>query len=109
MMFGTLMGGSLAVGTGVFLLVEGQWRRSLPALFPEGGVTEVEGAPRLSVRARLLVIFLLISVVPLLMLGIMAYNHATGALADPARADVIMRNLLMGIAFIGLVGVLDRK
>ena len=104
-MFGTLMAGSLAVAT-VFFLVEHHWRRSLPVLFPEGGVTEVPGAPRFSVRARLLVIFLLISVIPIAMLGIMAYNHAAGALADPARADAIVRNLVMGIVFLGVVGVL---
>jgi len=105
MMFGMLMAASLAVAT-VFFLVEHRWRQSLPLLFPEGGVTAVPGAPRVSVRARLLVIFLLISLIPIAMLGIMAYNHATGALADPARADVIMRNLVMGILFLGGVGVL---
>ena len=105
MMFGTLMAGSLAVAT-VFFLVEHQWRKTLPALFPEGGITDVPGAPRLSVRARLLVIFLLISVIPIAMLGIMAYNHAARALADPARADAIIRNLVMGIVFLGVVGVL---
>lgn len=105
-MFGTLMAGSLAVAT-VFFVVEHHWRAALPTLFPEGGVTEVAGAPRLSVRARLLVIFLLISVIPIAMLGIMAYNHAVGALAaGPARADAIMRNLVMGIAFLGAVGIL---
>ena len=105
MMFGTLMAGSLAVAT-VFFLAEHRWRQTLPALFPEGGVTDVPGVPRLSVRSRLLVIFLLISFMPIAMLGIMAYNHATGALANPANADVIMRNLVMGIVFLGVVGVL---
>ena len=105
MMFGTLMAGSLAVAT-VFFLVEHQWRKTLPALFPEGGIADMPGAPRLSVRARLLVIFLLISVIPIAMLGIMAYNHATGALADPSRAGAITRNLVMGIVFLGVVGVL---
>src|SRR5262249_44456622 len=47
MMFGTLMAGSLAVAT-VFFLVEHRWRRMLPELFPEGGVTDVPGAPRVS-------------------------------------------------------------
>jgi len=106
MMFGTLMAGSLAVAT-VFFLVEHHWRAALPAFFPDGGVTEVPGGPRVSVRARLLVIFLLISVVPVAMLGIMAYNHAVAALAaGPARADAIMRNLVVGIVFLGIVGIL---
>jgi len=104
-MGGTLLAGSLAVAT-VFFLVEHRWRRALPSLFPEGNVSEVPGAPRVSVRARLLVIFLLIGLIPIFMLGIMAYHHAKGVLADPGRADVIVRNLLMGIAFLGVIGVL---
>jgi adenylate cyclase len=105
MMFGILMAGSLAVAT-VFFLVEHRWREALPTLFPDGDVTDVPGAPRMSVRARLLVIFLLISVIPIVMLGIMAYNHALGVLANPGRADVIMRNLVAAIVFLGVVGIL---
>jgi adenylate cyclase len=102
---GTLLAGSLAVAT-IFFLVEHRWRQALPSMFPEGGVTDVPDAPRLSVRARLLVIFLLIGVIPIFMLGIMAVNHAKGVLADPARADAIVRNLLMGIVFLWVIGVL---
>ncbi|PYM22781.1 MAG: hypothetical protein DMD78_13560 [Candidatus Rokuibacteriota bacterium] len=104
-MFGTLMAGSLAVAT-VFFLVEQHWRATLPVLFPDGRLTDVAGAPRLSVRTRLLVIFLLICLIPTAMLGIMAYNHAVGALADPSRADAILRNLVMAILFLSVVGVL---
>src|SRR5437867_2105736 len=44
----------------VFFIAEHRWRRLLPGLFPEGGLTGVGGVPQLSVRARLLAIFFLV-------------------------------------------------
>ncbi len=105
MMFGMLMAASLVVAT-IFFLVERIWREALPALFPEGDLSEVEGVRRVSVRARLVAIFLLNSVIPLAMLGIMAYNHSVAALADPARADAILRTLLMGTLFVAITSAL---
>jgi adenylate cyclase len=103
--FGMLVTGSLAVAT-VFFLVEHRWRSVLSALFPEGGITEVAGAPRLSVRTRLLVVLLLISVIPVAVLGVMSYNHAAGAMAvGPERADAILRNLVMAVVFLGLASI----
>jgi len=101
MMVGTAMSGLLAVAT-VFFLVEHTWRKALPGLFPDGRLSEVPGAPRISVRARLIVIFLLNGVIPLAMLGVMAYNHAVAALADPARAEAILRTLAVGIVFVAI-------
>src|SRR5262249_702059 len=45
----------------VFLVAELRWRRMMPHYFPRGDVSGVVGAVRLSVRMRLLAIFLLIS------------------------------------------------
>jgi adenylate cyclase len=59
------------------------------------------------VRLRLLGIFLLISVIPLTILGILAYNRAEALLhADPARAAVIVGGLGPLILFIVAVGIL---
>jgi class 3 adenylate cyclase len=99
MMLGMLMAASLVVAA-VFFLVERIWRKALPALFPEGGLSEVKGVRHVSVRARLIVIFLLSSVIPVAMLGVMAYNHARAALADPARSDAIIQTLAIGIVFV---------
>jgi len=56
MMLGMLMAASLVVAA-VFFLVERIWREALPALFPDGGLSEVKGVRHVSVRARLIVIF----------------------------------------------------
>ena len=57
-----------------FLAAEYYWRGAMPFFFPHGDVGEVGGTLRLPVRARLLGIFLLISVIPLTILGLLAYN-----------------------------------
>jgi adenylate cyclase len=100
-----VIAGSLTVAT-VFFLVEHRWRQVLPALFPDGGVADVPGAPRLGVRTRLLVIFLLISVIPVSVLGMLAYTRASAALAaGPDRADEIVLNMLASVVFLGVASV----
>jgi adenylate cyclase len=90
----------------IFLAIERQWRRILPAFFPEDGVTEVRGAPHLSVRARLLVVFLLVSVIPVAVLGILARNRARDALAaGPPGADAIVANMLVSVAFLAVASI----
>ena len=90
-----------------FLAAEHSWRRAMPVFFPHGDVSEVTGALRLPVRLRLLGIFLLGSVIPLTILGILAYRRAEALLhADPARAAVIVAGLGPVILFIVAVGIL---
>ena len=70
-----------------FLAVEHQWRRAMPLYFPRGDVSEVRGAPRLGVRLRLLGIFVVISVVPLAVLGTLAHQRAQALLGEIGRAS----------------------
>jgi adenylate cyclase len=102
----TVVAGSVAAAFS-FLAEEHQWRRAMPKLFPVGDVSQVQGAPRLPVRLRLLGIFLLISVIPLAVLGALAYNTAQAVLrADPARASFLVEDLGALILFIVVVGIL---
>ncbi len=90
----------------VFLVTERQWRRAMPHFFPRGDVSGVTGAVRLSVRMRLLVIFLLISVIPLAVLGTIAYARALSlAGVDAAAAFHLVGELRLIIAFIVGVGI----
>src|SRR6266511_2444092 len=90
-----------------FLAAEHYWRRAMPVFFPHGDVSDVSGTLRLPVRLRLLGIFLLISIIPLTILGLLAYNRAEALLhADPARAAVIVGGLGPLILFIVAVGIL---
>jgi adenylate cyclase len=91
----------------IFFSVEYQWRRVLPAFFPAGDLSAVPGVLRLRVRTRLLVIFLILSVVPLSLLGVLAYTRASALLgAAPAAAPGIVANMLVFIVFIVAAGTL---
>jgi adenylate cyclase len=91
----------------VFFAVEHQWRRVLPAFFPEGDLSAVAKVLRLRVRVRLLVIFVMLSVIPLSLLGVLAYTRAAALPGvDPAVAPQIVENMLAFIVFIVAVGAL---
>jgi adenylate cyclase len=106
MIFGlTFVAGSAATAY-VFFATEQQWRRQLPDFFPDGGLTEVDGVLRLPVRARLLVMFVLSSVIPVSVLGMLAWNRAREALAAPPWiADAIVRNMLVSVVFVAVVAI----
>ena len=91
----------------IFFSIEHQWRRVLPAFFPAGDLSAVPGVLRLRVRTRLLVIFLILSVIPLSLLGVLSYTRASALLgAAPAVAPRIVENMLVFIVFIVAVGTL---
>jgi adenylate cyclase len=91
----------------VFFAVEHQWRRVLPAFFPGGDLSAVPGVLRLRVRTRLLVIFVMLSVIPLSLLGVLAYTRAAALPGvDPATAPRIVENMLAFIVFVVAAGTL---
>ncbi|MGH7333007.1 MAG: adenylate/guanylate cyclase domain-containing protein [Candidatus Rokuibacteriota bacterium] len=100
----TVVGGSVTTAF-VFFSVEHVWRRRLPLYFPRGDLSATRDVARVNVRTRLMVIFLLVSVLPLSLLGVICYTWA-GALvgADPALADTLLGRLLVFIVFMLLVG-----
>lgn len=103
----TVVAGSVATAFS-FLAVEYRWRPALPTLFPRGDLSEVPGAPRLPVRARLLGIFLLISVIPLAVLGVLTYTRALALVgAEPATAAAVVASLRVLILFVLAVGILS--
>ena len=101
----TVIAGSVTCAF-IFFTSEYAWRRRLPHFFPAGDLSAVPRVPRLPVRARLLAIFLLTGVVPLTVLGILAYTRALDLVgADPATAAEIVSGLQLAIVFILAVGV----
>ncbi len=102
----TCVAGSVTAAL-VFFAVEHQWRRVLPKFFPGGDLSGVSGVLRLRVRIRLLVIFVMLSVIPLSLLGVLAYTRAAALPGvDPAAAPRIVENMLAFIVFIVAVGTL---
>lgn len=106
LLFGnTVIAGGVTVAF-IFFASEHQWRRRLPEFFPEGDLSAVKRVPRLVVRVRLIAIFLLIGVVPLAVLGMLAYTRAVALVgADPVVAAEIVDGLQATILFLLGVGV----
>src|SRR5262249_17673580 len=102
----TVLAGSVAT-VFAFLAAEHSWRRAMPVFSPRGDVSGVPGARRLPVRFRLLGISLLISVIPLAILGPLAYNRAQALLhADATHAAILAAGLAPVILFIVAAGIL---
>jgi adenylate cyclase len=87
----------------IFLSTERRWRAELPRFFPDGDLAAVPGVPRLRVRGRLLAVFFLTSVVPLLLLAVVAYRRTALVAEDPGRADALLIEMLVVVVF--FVGV----
>jgi class 3 adenylate cyclase len=106
LLFGnTVIAGGTTVAF-IFFASEHQWRRRLPEFFPAGDLSAVTRVPRLTVRVRLLAILLLIGLVPLAMLGMLAYTRAVALVgADPVAAAEIVDGLRVTILFLVGAGV----
>jgi class 3 adenylate cyclase len=106
LVFGITGIGGLVTTAFVFFASEHRWRHVLPSYFPDGDLSAVRGAPRLAVRLRLLVVFLLTSVVPLSVLGVLSYTSVLEVLAaDRAAAEQTVAGLIPVIGFVVAVGV----
>ncbi len=103
----TIVAGSATVAF-IFFSIEQVWRTHLPNIFPEGDLSGVSGVARLPVRARLLAIFLLISLLPMSLLSVLAFNRASEMLhAEHAAAAGLMHNMVLATAFILVAGGLS--
>ncbi|MBI1845612.1 MAG: adenylate/guanylate cyclase domain-containing protein [Candidatus Rokubacteria bacterium] len=104
-MFGTLCIAAPAATAAVFFTVERHWRSVLPVFFPDGDTTAAREVFRFPVGARLLVISLMMSVVPLSLVGVLSYMRVSAALAaGPALGQQIVSNMMALIAFIVTAG-----
>lgn len=103
--FGVFFVGGSITGLFVYFSTEREWRKVLPVFFPEGDLSRVRGAFRLNVKTRLVVVFLMISLIPLTILSVSAYTKASALLtADPAVGEGIIATLLIQILFIASTG-----
>jgi len=97
--------GGIVTAVIVFFSVENRWRRELPEFFPTGNVSAVPRVPRLPVRARLLAVFMLTSIGPLVLLGIVAWRRAAMAAAEPGNAGAMLGEVLTLIGFFIVAGL----
>ena len=107
MFFGiTFIGGSLTT-LFVYFATENVWQKAIPTFFPEGNLSHVTGAFKLNVNTRLLIVFLVISLIPPPLLGIAAYAKAQALYrADAVLRARILSSLSMEIIFITAICVI---
>jgi sigma-B regulation protein RsbU (phosphoserine phosphatase) len=60
----------------VFFTIEISCRKFLPYFFPEGGLMHTPGVFRLKLRLRMLIIFGLASLLPIILMAVLSYNKA---------------------------------
>jgi adenylate cyclase len=100
----TVIAGSVTTAF-IFFAAEQLWRQRLPYYFPRGDLSSTRGVLRVGVRTRLILIFLLVSLVPLALVGVMSYTRAAALLAvEAARGAVLLQDLLTLIVFMLVVG-----
>ena len=103
---GTTLIGGTATAVFTFLAIEQSWRRHLPGFFPRGDVSAVSGVPRVRVRTRLLAIFLLVGVVPLVVMATVAFRRASLMIdADRAAATVYLHDMVVAVVFLLAVSI----
>ena len=103
--FGIFCIGGSITGLVIYLVGESVWRKVLPRFFPRGDLSQVRGAFRLDVKTRLVVVFLMVSLIPLLILSVSAYTKASALLTtDSSSGHAIIATLLIQILFIASSG-----
>jgi adenylate cyclase len=101
----TVVGGTVAALV-MYFAIENMWRQFIGKLFPEGDLNQIKGAFRLSVKKRLIAVFLMISLFPLPLLAGAAYTKALAMQkADAIVRAQIMSSLLVEIVFITAICV----
>ena len=87
----------------LFFSVEIFCRKIWPCFFPDGGLIKTAGVFRLKLRGRMLVIFVLASLLPITLMAVLSYNKAKLMLQMPPT-DVI-GSLLYLTAFLMIVAL----
>ena len=99
---GCIIGG-IVVAAIIFLITEAKCRRVWPYFFPQGGLVKTPGVFRINLRTRMSVIFILASILPLILMGVLSYNKARMMLVmNPAE---VIQSLLYLTAFLLTVTV----
>jgi sigma-B regulation protein RsbU (phosphoserine phosphatase) len=94
---GCIIGG-IVVAAIIFFMTEAKCRQIWPRFFPQDGLARTPGVFRLKLRTRMLLIFILTSILPLILMGVLSYNKARLMLVmDPAQ---VIQSLLYLTAFL---------
>ncbi|MEO8543313.1 MAG: adenylate/guanylate cyclase domain-containing protein [Betaproteobacteria bacterium] len=101
--FGMVFVSGAMVSLFIFLAIERIWRERLPQLFPDGDLAAT-GARRLRVRTRMVVVFLMMSVLPMTVLSVATIVRVRSMQGQGEEVGAaILHNLML--VHVALVGV----
>ncbi|MFT7585605.1 MAG: adenylate cyclase [Cellvibrionaceae bacterium] len=103
--FGISIIGGITTSVIIFMLTDLFWRERFAHFFPDGRFSDNQ-LMRVSVSRRLLAVFMLTGVVPLLILGSSAWNGALAlvqATADPVQVIGQLERIILFVVVIGLI------
>lgn len=82
----------------VFFTLEIFCRRVWPCFFPHGGLAKIPGAFRLKLRMRMLAIFAISSILPMILMTVLSYNTARMMLV--MNSEEVIRGLIYSTIFL---------
>jgi adenylate cyclase len=89
----------------IFLATERIWRERIPHFFPEGNLAAAK-APRLLVRTRMVILFMLMSALPMVVVSVATLARANALLqAEVESPELVIRNLVVLQVVLALVGL----
>ena len=103
----TVVGGTIAAMI-IYFAAENMWRKVIGKFFPEGDLSQIKGAFRLSVKKRLIVVFLMISLFPLPLLAVTVYTKAqakqtVNAIVRPQiMSSLLIENVFITVSCVGV-------
>ena len=83
---GILISGCVTIAI-IFFATERHLRNIWPYFFPQGGIKDMPGAFRLRLRDRMLVIFILTSIMPVTLMAVLSFSKTRMLLQEPT-ADI---------------------
>ena len=108
--FGIILAG-IATSSIVYFMMEANFRRIRPLFFPDGGLVRMRRVFRLDIRSRLLFAFMMVSVGPMIVVGVVFHHKVTSILTvNPEQALDSIRAVIFYVpaVLIVLAAVLSR-
>ena len=98
--FGIFISG-IVVGVLVYFVSDGYMRQLRPRFFPDGSLARAERGFRLTVRRRLFLVFMVVSIGPMAVVTVILYHKLTTTLPVEARSALL--GVYLALAFVMVI------
>ena len=107
-LFGTTVISGVTTTALIYFAIEQAWKSVLPSFFPKGNITKTP-ATRISVRWRLLILFVM-AMIPLFLLAVISYNAVSQITSAPYPLELLSKFrsqelFIIGVSVIGMIAL----